>query len=572
MIHVTSGTITLRWIWIIIIFSIIIASCCPTAAARDVKVAMTDLRPSLFLDEKGEPAGFFVDLLEDLAAEEGWNLIWIKGTLSESWERLSEGDIDLLPAVTATSERLVRYDFTNEPVLSIWSQVYARPDSGISTILDLEGKRVGMVRGSSSGIGFRDYAGKFGVCATYVEKNTPGEILDAVATGETDALVVYNSAVQDDIKKHGLIATPVMFDPASFGFAVQKGKNQDLIRAIDPYIAKGKKDPSSLYSRSMQRWYGIQAEEIIPAWLWWGLSGVSSLAFLFVFMSYLLRREVSRKTAELTRQNEELQKEVSSRIRAEQELSLKNEELRAAYNQLSAMDEELKKNYNELIKSDSALIQARKKLNLLNTLTGQDIRNAFFHLSGFIQISKESASLDEAKVYFEREENILQSVQEKLSFIEKYQNLGIKKPQWQNFVYVLLSAISHLDLSHLTRTIELPEIEIYADPLLEDALVALMETIARQGDAVSKIRLWCQNNGNTITIIIESDGPGIPEEEKEQMFQWEYMGRGGTSLFLAREILSITDMTLQEAGKPGEGIRFEITIPESEYRIVKTNE
>jgi hypothetical protein len=145
------------------------------------------------------------------------------------------------------------------------------------------------------------------------------------------------------------------------------------------------------------------------------------------------------------------------------------------------MDEELKKNYNELIKSDSALIQARKKLNLLNTLTGQDIRNAFFHLSGFIQISKESASLDEAKVYFEREENILQSVQEKLSFIEKYQNLGIKKPQWQNFVYVLLSAISHLDLSHLTRTIELPEIEIYADPLLEDALVALWRRLPGRG-------------------------------------------------------------------------------------------
>ncbi len=437
---------------------------------------------------------------------------------------------------------------------------------------DLEGKRVAMVSGSSSGIGFRDYAEKFGVCATYVEKNTPEEILDAVANGEADALVVYNSAGQDEMKKHGLIATPVMFNPSSFGFAVLKGKNQDLISAIDTSIAKGKKDPSSWYSQSMQRWYGIQAEEIIPAWFWWGLLGVSSLAFLFVSMSYLLKREVSRKTAELKRQNEELQREVFNRVRAEKELSIKNEELRAAYNQLSAMDEELKKNYNELIKSDSALIQARKKLNLLNTLIGQDIRNAFFHLSGFIQISKESESLDEAKVYFEREESILQSVQEKLSFAEKYQNLGIKQPRWQNFVYVLLSAVSHLDLSHLTRTIELPEIEIYADPLFEDALLALMDTIARHGSVVSKIRLWSQNNAGFLTIIIESDGPGIPYHEKEEIFKWEYVRTSGISLFLAREILSITGMTLQETGKPGEGIRFEITIPESEYRIVESKE
>ena len=51
-----------------------------------------------------------------------------------------------MPAVTVTPECLILYDFTNESVLSIWSQVYARPDSGINTILDLEGKRVAMVR------------------------------------------------------------------------------------------------------------------------------------------------------------------------------------------------------------------------------------------------------------------------------------------------------------------------------------------------------------------------------------------------------------------------------------------
>ena len=133
-------------------------------------------------------------------------------------------------------------------------------------------------------------------------------------------------------------------------------------------------------------------------------------------MSYLLRREVRRKTAELARQNEELVR--------------KNEELRAAYDQLTAMDEELKDNFYQLRKSESALIQARKKLNLLHTLISQDIRNAFFNLAGFIQISKESESFDEAKIIFEKEEKILQSVQDNLSFSEKYQNLGINQPRW----------------------------------------------------------------------------------------------------------------------------------------------
>jgi hypothetical protein len=49
-------------------------------------------------------------------------------------------------------------------------------------------------------------------------------------------------------------------------------------------------------------------------------------------------------------------------------------------------------------------------------------------------------------------------------------------------------------------------------------------------------------------------------------------GKNGTSLFLAREILSITDISLEETGEAGTGIRFEITIPESEFRIIEKND
>ena len=96
-----------------------------------------------------------------------------------------------------------------------------------------------MTRGALSGIAFQDYARKFGINATYLEKNTPAEVFSATASGEADALVVYNTAGQADAVTYGLAATPVMFDPTQFGFAVQKGKNQDLLAVIDQYIAKG---------------------------------------------------------------------------------------------------------------------------------------------------------------------------------------------------------------------------------------------------------------------------------------------------------------------------------------------
>ncbi len=556
-----------------VVLTIIVVLSSPVAGARDVNVAVTDLKPSLFTDTQGKPTGFFVDLIEDMAGQEDWHVTWVRGTLTESWKRLADGEIDLMPGVTVTQERLAVYDFSNESAFSVWLQVYARPGAGINTILDLDGKTIATVSGSSSDTGFRDYAHKFGVNATYLPQDTPIETFAAVAGGEADALVVYNTAGHEDAKTYGLVETPVMFNPSQFVFAVPKGKNQDLLKIIDRYIAKGKTSPSSTYSRSMQKWFGVQAGDIIPSWLWWGLGGIGGFACLFLAMSFLLRREVRRKTAELASQNEELQAEVASRTHAEAELVQKNEELQAAYEQLKGKDRELGENYQELMRSEKALIQARKKLNLLNTLTFQDIQNAFFILAGYIQLSKEAAGcIEEAQKHLKKGENVLQSVEGALSFAEKYQNLGISQPRWQDVVYVLVSAVSHLDFSGISRKVTMPDIEIYADPLLEDVFLALMEKIISPDAGVSTITLRCRKNDGSITIIIEADGTGIPPEEKEKLFTREHAGKGGTSLFLAREILSITDISLDETGTAGTGICFEITVPDGEVRVKVTEE
>lgn len=563
----TDRTDRLRRALILIAALLILATLSsPAAAARDVTVALTELRPTLFTDDQGRPAGFLVDLVNDMAAREDWNVIWVRGSLSESWARLASGEIDLLPGVAATPGREDRYDFSRESALSVWSQVYAVPRSGINTILDLDGKRVAVVRGDISGIEFRDYARKFGINVTYAESNTPADVFAAVTEGEADALVVFNMVGQEDAKAYGLSATPVMFNPTPLGFAVPEGKNRDLLEVIDRYIAEGKGNPSSTLGQAMEKWFGIKAGGIVPLWLWWVLGGIAGLTALFVVVSIILRREVSRKTAELARQNEALQAEVEHRTGAEEELVRKNEELRAAYEQLAATEEELRHNYQELRKSDTALMQARKKLNLLNTHTLQEIQNAIFSLAGYIQLTKSAGCSGEAQARLEKGEVILRSVEESLSFTKKYQNLGIGQPRWQNVRYTLINAISHLDFSNISRSVNLPDLEIYADPLLEDVFLTLMEYV-RQREGAGHVSIRCRENPDSITIFVEDDGPGIPAAEKENIFSKEFTGKGKTSFFLAREILAITEISIRETGEPGHGARFEITVPGGEYRV-----
>jgi K+-sensing histidine kinase KdpD len=290
-------------------------------------------------------------------------------------------------------------------------------------------------------------------------------------------------------------------------------------------------------------------------------------------MSFFLRREVRRKTAELVRQNEALQKEIASRKQAESELVAKNDELRAAYEQLSATGTELRAKYQELGRSDKALMQARSKLSLLNTLTFQDIQSGIFSLAGFIRIAEEAKELDEARARLKKSEGILHNLSESLAFAKKYQNLGLQQPKWQNVNYVLLSAISHLDFARIHRTVDVADLEIYADPLLEDVFVTLMENVLNSGAGATDVSIRYRKNPGSITILVEDNGAGIPAGEKEKIFTRENpQKRGSTSLFLAREILSITNITIVETGEPGKGARFELSVPDGEYRFGGTPE
>ena len=80
--------------------------------------------------------------------------------------------------------------------------------------------------------------------------------------------------------------------------------------------------------------------------------------------------------------------DITERKRAENEVFRKSEELCAANEEITATDEELRQNYDSLNKSQQALEQARRKLNILNSITFSDIQNAIFALAGYIELEK----------------------------------------------------------------------------------------------------------------------------------------------------------------------------------------
>lgn len=109
-------------------------------------------------------------------------------------------------------------------------------------------------------------------------------------------------------------------------------------------------------------------------------------------------------------------------------------------------------------------------------------------------------------------------------------------------------------------------LEVFADPLLEKVFAHLIGHTLANGENATFIRLSHAESGERLVIRIEDDGPGIALAEKPYLFDRGFGPGRRPEFCFAREILSITGISIAEAGISGRGTRFEIIVPEWAYR------
>jgi signal transduction histidine kinase len=85
---------------------------------------------------------------------------------------------------------------------------------------------------------------------------------------------------------------------------------------------------------------------------------------------------------------------------------------------------------------------------------------------------------------------------------------------------------------------------------------------------VNEIRITAYESGSGLMIIWEDNGTGVSMDDKERIFEREFGKNTGIGLFLAREILSLTGISIKETGVFGTGARFEIFVPKGGWRKI----
>lgn len=218
--------------------------------------------------------------------------------------------------------------------------------------------------------------------------------------------------------------------------------------------------------------------------------------------------------------------------------------------------------------AEEALKQTNKKLNLLSSITRHDIINQLFTLKAFIELSK--ISLDkppQLTEYLIKEERAVNAIERQIAFTREYQDLGVRDPVWQNVGICVKNATAALLMRDIRIENTTGSLEIFADPLFEKVFYNLIDNALRYGSTkMTTISLSSCEEDAGLILTVEDDGQGISASDKTRLFERGFGHHTGLGLFLSREILAITGITITETGEPGKGARFEIFVPKGMYR------
>jgi len=219
--------------------------------------------------------------------------------------------------------------------------------------------------------------------------------------------------------------------------------------------------------------------------------------------------------------------------------------------------------------TEDALSRANKKLTILSSITRHDIKNQLMALNGYILLCEDAVENPvELREYIAQEQAIANTIAIQIDFTKVYEDMGTTTPVWQNIRASVRRAVAALPMRDVKVEVDRSDLEIYADSLFEKVFYNLIgNALNHGGGALTTIRITSRETDTGLIIACEDDGAGISAEDKAHLFVQGFGKHTGLGLFLSREILSITGITITETSEPGKGARFEMAVPKRAYRL-----
>ncbi len=263
--------------------------------------------PYEYLDSRGRPAGYNVELTRAIAREMGLDVRIRLGSWAEILQAFEDGEIDVLQGVFHSLKRDLKFDFTQAHAVCHYVAVVRRGEGTPPTSLaDLQGKRLVVQRGDA----IHDLLGEGGLDVARVSlADSQEEVLRELASGRHDCAVAVRISALHLIKRHGwenLVIGSRNIASLDYCYAVRKGDNA-LLAEFGEGLTMLR--DSGEFRRIHEKWLGVHAGGPTSLWDILRLSASILVPLLVVLLGVLLwlwslRRQVTRRTAELRQQQE----------------------------------------------------------------------------------------------------------------------------------------------------------------------------------------------------------------------------------------------------------------------------
>ena len=162
-----------------------------TAPAKVVRVGSFEDTFN-YCNEKGARKGYGYELLETLSGYTGWQFEYVTCDWSDCFEKLENGEIDIMGGISYTEDRAEEMLFSDEPMGEEKYYLYAdlsRTDLSTSDYKTLNGKKIGVLMGAESEVMLTEWEEKHGIKTEHVNISNNEDVKQKLANHEIDCFV-----------------------------------------------------------------------------------------------------------------------------------------------------------------------------------------------------------------------------------------------------------------------------------------------------------------------------------------------------------------------------------------------
>jgi len=207
------------------------------------------------------------------------------------------------------------------------------------------------------------------------------------------------------------------------------------------------------------------------------------------------------------------------------------------------------------------------KTDLLFSITRHDILDNLSVIMESLERAQLMTTPEAMQAFFDKTLLSVESIRNQISFMRSMQDRGITSPKWQSVQQSFYNAVEQLPDSDVEIEADLDDLEIFADPFLPRIFFTLLlNSFNYGGKRLSRVHLHAAMDGENLALVYEDDGPGIPLTDKAKIFIFEESPKTWQGLFLIRELLSFTGISITESGAPETGVRFVLLVPAGKFR------